>query len=788
MSSPAILSLAFAAVLASAFNPGVQDLTKYVHTDVSLVKIGPDVYSGSDAYFGYQENGNFTGFSLLHESGTGGAPKYGVVSQMPVVGTLPNPLSDAVNDTRSAPDVTEVGYYRAHLGSGTVLEMAASTKAGMFQYTFPESRGERNVVVDVSHNAPGFHSYTGFGSFDNGWNRAAPWTVYFCGLFDAPSTFKTFIGKDFTSSDLVDFSNIASRESRSARLGAVFTFTQHSVASRVGVSFISEAQACKKLDDEIPHGTTVQQLQQETRDAWNSQVLSKVTTHETNVTKLTQLYSALYFMHLLPTNKTGENPLWDSGEPYYDDIFTFWDTHRCLTPLLHILQPTYYEELLRSMIDIFRHEGYTSDARSSFSNGAVQGGSNSDNVFADAFVKGVRGNVDWHGAYASMVKNAEVVPENKNDPRDPTGSTKEGRSALPDWHRFGFITPSFGRSVSRSVEYAVNDFSLATVAAGLGKLIEAVVYFERSHKWRNQWNFDMQALGFSGFLGPRNASGFIDQDPMTCGGCYWGDLYYEATPFEYSFNANHNVNTLIRFSGGARSFLDRLDTLFRPGVVGGNGQFGNTIFNPGNEPNFHAPYLYHFLNRQDLSVERSRSIAKSYFRPTPGGLPGNSDAGAMESWLLWSMLGLYPVTGQTTFLFVSPWFSDLTISLGGRKTLRITTRGGSEDAFHVQVVINWVSWYDVFAEGGSIEFVLGRAPRQWATGAPPPSPGSLDFGLFGAFAQSNFSRVEAVSSPNPSFDIESFNSTALDNPSSNVVSLKAAFDKDTSLDSVSLKE
>lgn len=104
------------------------------------------------------------------------------------------------------------------------------------------------------------------------------------------------------------------------------------------------------------------------------------------------------------------------------------------------------------MIDIYRHEGYVSDARSSFWNGAVQGGSNSDNVFADAFVKGVRGKVDWEGAYASMVKNAEVVPPNNNDPRDPTGSTKEGRSALPDWLKYGYITPSFGRSVSRAVE------------------------------------------------------------------------------------------------------------------------------------------------------------------------------------------------------------------------------------------------------------------------------------------------------------------------------------------------
>lgn len=104
------------------------------------------------------------------------------------------------------------------------------------------------------------------------------------------------------------------------------------------------------------------------------------------------------------------------------------------------------------MIDVWRHQGWVSDARSSFSNGAVQGGTNGDNVFADAFVKGVRGKVDWDDALSAMIKNAEVVPQNNNDPRDPTGSTKEGRSALPDWLSLGYITPAYGRSVSRAVE------------------------------------------------------------------------------------------------------------------------------------------------------------------------------------------------------------------------------------------------------------------------------------------------------------------------------------------------
>lgn len=162
-----------------------------------------------------------------------------------------------------------------------------------------------------------------------GWNRAGPWTVYFCGYFDAPASYKTFIGTSLNTSTLAEFSNKTSYSSQTARLGALFTFQQQSVISRVGVSFVSETQACANVKAEIPQGTSLATVRQGTRDDWNSQVLQKVTTTETNVTKLNQLYSALYFMHLLPTNKTGENPLWKSSEPYYDDIFTFWDTVSC---------------------------------------------------------------------------------------------------------------------------------------------------------------------------------------------------------------------------------------------------------------------------------------------------------------------------------------------------------------------------------------------------------------------------------------------------------------------------
>lgn len=746
-------------LLATASVGSAQDLADYVLPNtgdtnggntfpgvtlpLGMVKLGPDLYTGSDSYSGYQATGNFTGFSMLHESGTGGAPKYGVVSQMPVVGDVENPLLDH-NDTRASTDVTRVGYYKVNTGSGVTLELAASKRAGLYNYTFPSTAASTNVIVDVSHVLPSYRGqglgqnylggnitvipspdgsslrYEGSGSYNNGWNRAPQWTVFFCGYFDQPTEYKTFLGTSATSTNLVSYDKTPSVSS-TARLGAVFTFDSPKVTSRVGVSFISSAQACSNVDDEVPSDSSLSTLEQDARGAWNDAVLSKVTTTDTSSTaNLQLLYSSLYHMNIIPTNKTGENPKWTSTEPYYDDTFTLWDLFRCTTALFHIIQPDAHEEFLRSLIDIWRHDGFMPDARSSFFNGATQGGSNADNVLADAYVKGVRGSVDWDAAFEAMMTDAEIVPPNNNDPRDLSSSTKEGRGALPDWINLGYITTRYGRSVTRAIEYAGNDFGLYQVASGLGQASDAAKYLNRSRNWRNQWNPDMTYKDFSGFLGPIDTDGhFIAQDPVSCGGCYWGDAYYEALPFEYSFNAHHDLGTLVALCGGADVFVERLQTFF-----------GDGLFNPGNEPSFTTPYLFNYVGRQDLTVYYTRWYAQTYYSATPAGLPGNSDAGAMESWILWVMLGLYPVTGQTTFLVGSPWFDDLTIHLGGGRELRITTTGGGDESYYVQSLkVNgqdwdkaWVTWDDVFAQGGTMDFVLGPDNIAWATGPAPPSP------------------------------------------------------------------
>jgi len=332
-----------------------------------MVKLGPDVqFMNTDAYSGYLPEGNIFGFSMMHESGTGGAPKYGVVSQMPVVGEVPDPLAD-LSQPRASPDQGSLGYYKSSLANGITVELGATEHAGLYTYSFPNGTAS-NIVVDVSHVLPSFRGlgweqhysggsfsieedghYEGSGIYNNGWNLSPDWTIYFCGRFSMqPVRSRTFNGDANATNNPV---------SGTARLGGVFTFISPEVTSRVGISFLSTSQACTNLE-EISPDTSLTTLVSTAKNRWNTEILSKIQTSSFNTSDLSLIYSTLYGAFLIPSNRTGENPSWNSTEPYYDDIFTFWDTHRCHTSIFHILQPTAYEEFLRSLIDVWRHDGF----------------------------------------------------------------------------------------------------------------------------------------------------------------------------------------------------------------------------------------------------------------------------------------------------------------------------------------------------------------------------------------------------------------------------------------------
>ncbi|KAL4921840.1 glycosyl hydrolase family 92-domain-containing protein [Aspergillus aurantiobrunneus] len=732
---------------------------------------------------GWTPDGNVTAITMMHESGTGGAPKYGLIPQMPLTSIAPpvNLLDNLTyNQQRVGQDTASVGYYKTQLQNGVEIELSASRHAGIVQYSFPV--GEKHVLVDVSHYLPGSpsdsngqfyvggeiqihengQSYSGYGTYIGGWNNGAPFTVYFYGEFDAePTNSRAFRGPNTDpmrgyqglSSGQPSFpvygnlTNTATSGPLNDRVGATFSWNSDGgsrISSKIGISFISTERAQSYIQSEIPSwelNDTVDSAVQE----WNNDVFSKIRVpldDTANLTHIRLLYSSLYFIHLMPSDRTGENPLWESDEPSWDDFYTFWDIFRCTVSFYHIFQPVYYESMIRGLIDVWRHQGFLPDGRSGNWNGLVQGGSNADNVLADAYVKGLRGAVNWTDGYAAMKTNAEVVPHNTHDPLDFSASTKEGRGALADWLELGYVSQDRNtRCISRTVEYSFNDFALSQVAAG-EMPGEQDKYLRRSAGWQEIWNPEVESLNFTGFLAPKFSNGTFNNsgyDPLYCYGCNWRDYSYEAVPWEYSFVVPHDMKTLIDLMGGSETFEARLDLMqkFNPNTsvqfLGPNGAGITTLMNIGNEPDFATPYLYHYINKQYKSVQRSRELAYQYFHDAPYGVPGNSDAGAMNTWLLWSILGIYPMVTTRTYLLGSPWFGDLNMTINGNNTLRILATN-IEDGYFVQSVrINGVPWEknwfeheDVMESGGVIEFELGRESVVWEVGDVPASPGHVE--------------------------------------------------------------
>ncbi|OPB45613.1 GH92 alpha-1,2-mannosidase [Trichoderma guizhouense] len=742
-----------------------------VSVPFGVVKLGPDTTEmnpSTNAFAGYTPDGNVTGFTCFHECGIGGASKYGVVGHMPL--TTLSGVNVLDNATYQQPRVTmdraSVGYYRSDLANGVKVELAASDHAGFIQYTYPKNT-DRIVLFDVSHNLPSLaefiksQSYSngqievkkngkrvqGWGVWRGGWG-GSDYKIYFCNDFDStPSTWQYFSGpwnapdNPPSPSTPVTWGNASTNpngvqggpdgDDSGDRVGALFSFPGKTtvVKSKIGVSFISVEKACA-FQSEIP-SWTLNQTVESTKKLWNDDVFSKISVKEStkNDTRLTLFYSALYRMHQMPSDRTGENPGWVSSEPYYDDYYTLWDTFRCLNSFYLLVQPQRGIDMIRSLIDIWRHVGFMPDGRSGNHNGKVQGGSNADNILADAYVKGYTGGINWKDGYKAVWTDAEVVPPPNNDPEDASCTDNQGRCGLPDWINLGYVSTTFSSSISRTVEYSLNDFAVSQIAKGIAPH-DYQKYLNRSGNWKNLWNPAMNQYNTSGFLGPRYPNGtVITIAPQ--------DTSYttEGLPWEYTWTIPFDMEGLIDKMGGPDATEKRLDLMFVPNLrttdLGVGVGSGTTLFNPGNEPSFGTPFLYNYLpGRQYKAVNQSRvNIDENYFAGS-NGLPGNSDAGAMDSWMLWQMLGLYPVVTQPVYLILAPWFEDISVSVGGSYTLRIKAKGLSNNSFFVQSLkVNGKTWnkswleHSDIAKGGLLEFVLGPEPKSWDTGAVPPSPG-----------------------------------------------------------------
>jgi predicted alpha-1,2-mannosidase len=478
------------------------------------------------------------------------------------------------------------------------------------------------------------------------------------------------------------------------------------VQAKVGISFVSEEQAKANVTAEIP-AWNFDQVHGASLSLWRAE-LAKLELNGATESQRRQLYTAMYHIMLMPSDRTGENPKWQSSEPYYDDYYAIWDTYRSSSPLLTLISPDRQRDLIRSLIDIYRHTGYMPDARSGNDNGRTQGGSNANVVIADAFVKGLKG-IDYETAFQAMLKDTTVPPAD---------AQKEGRGGLKNYNERGFITLADERSGSRTVEYAYDDFAISEVACGLGKSREAALYAGRAHNFEHLFDTQMTYQGFKGFLRPRNPDGSWAAPFLEVRGT-WPDFFYEGDLWTYSLYAPQDMRRIIELTGGTRAFLQRLDFIFLRGH-----------FDVTNEPGFLIPLLYNYAGRPDKSADIVQALLEKAFTDTRAGIPGNDDSGAMSSWLIFQTLGIYPVAGQDIYLISSPSVPDASLDLGNGHKLHLVVRNFDPSGLnhYVQsVTLNGTdlptSWFhhEQIEDGATLVFTMGPAPSQWGRAMPPPS-------------------------------------------------------------------
>ena len=682
-----------------------------------MVKLGPDMesFDSRPSSFGYMSGGRILGFSHLHLSGASG--KYGNILVAPVTG----PLDLADIKSPRIEEVNHPGYYATTLTRYNIrAELTATRRVGFHRYTFPAAQ-QSHLTINIDHclnkgtgsesqrflggqvRLLSVHEAEGMGRYTGGWNKGGEYRVYFYIVLDTLSTSaQTWSGNTLSLDKEVSVD--ADRP-----IGATFNFRTHAgqvVQAKVGLSFISTEQARQNVQREAS-AWNFDAIRKASVDNWD-QALSKIQLRGETDSKRIQFYTAMYHTMLMPSDRTGENPCWKSTEPYYDDYYTIWDTYRSSGPLLTLIAPDRQRDLIRSLIDIYRHESYMPDGRSGNVTGRTQGGSNADIVIADAYVKGMTG-IDYPTAFEAMLKNASVPPANPQ---------KEGRGGILDYNAKGYVTLADERSGSRTVEYAYNDFAIAEVACGLNRPAEAKLFAARAHNWEHLWDKDLTVEGFKGFLRPRNPDGTWAEPYHLIRGT-WPDFLYEGDIWTYSLYAPQDVRKLIAMAGGEQMFVNRLDYIFY-----------RQHFDVTNEPGFLIPVLYNWAGKPDHSAEIITELLEKAFTDQRTGIPGNDDSGAMSSWFIFNSLGFYPNAGQDIYLIGTPSFPEADITLAHGKTLRIIAR--NMDSEHINRFIQSAtlngkpletSWFrhKQIADGGTLVFTLGSAPGKWGATNPPPS-------------------------------------------------------------------
>ena len=481
-------------------------------------------------------------------------------------------------------------------------------------------------------------------------------------------------------------------------------------------SFTGKDGAWKNLQAEIPHWDFLK-VRMQLNETW-LQHLSKMSVEKTEggEMRLHQFYGALYRASFLPheiNDVDGRYPQFagkDSifslpkgrvggGSSYMD--FSMWDTYRAVHPLLNIISPTKSGDMMQSLVRMYEQGGWLPIFPCWNSYTAAMIGDHCASVLADAYVKGIR-NFDAEKAYEAMRKNAFETPASVEEYKNGMG-----RRALQSYLKYGYIpledevSDAFhtNEQVSRTLEYAYDDFCVAQMAKALGKTDDYKALMARSENWRNVLNPQ------TGYVDGRYADGRFQNEVSPF---QKQKFITEGAPCHYSWYVPQNPQGLIAAMGGREQFVSKLDSMFTEGR-----------YWHGNEPCHQVAYMFNYAGEPWRTQKYVRHILDTEYLDDAGGLSGNDDAGQMSAWLLFSYMGFYPVCPATPYYMIgSPVFPKLTLNLENGKAFTIIAENASSENIYIQsaelngqpYTHNYLLHEDIM-KGGELHFVMGNKPN-----------------------------------------------------------------------------
>ncbi len=669
-----------------------------------MIQPGPDTrLDGWDGCSGYHYTDSLVyGFSQTHLSGTG-IEDYCDFLFMPTVGKPQFSNKQYASPFQKKNERATPGYYSTFLDKYKIrAEITTTRRAGLYKFTYP-SATEANIIIDLKHRDKVLESWVEIVNDREikGYRKSSAWAkgqeLYFHVRYSKP--FKSY---GIAINDELQ-PGLKKAKGTNIKLFIQFeTADQESIYSQVAISAVDAAGALKNLNSE-KDGFDFVKTVTKAKLAWNDQ-LSKIAAEETNKSKLTTFYTALYHTLLNPNlymdvdgrYRGLDNKIHVAKDFEYYSVFSLWDTYRTENPLLTLLDRKRTLDFIKTFLAMHQQGGLLPIWPLANEETYCMIGNHAIPVITDAYAKGIRG-FDTKLALQAM-KHAVNRKQFGIDMY-----AKQGAVMADVEHE----------SASKTVEYAYDDWCVAQFAKMIGEEADYQKYITRAQNWKNVYDPS------TGHIRARNNGGWWKPFNPT----EVNNNYTEGNSWHYSFSTQQDVNGHIDLMGGEKIYQQKLDELFttklgltgrdQSDITGLIGQYAH-----GNEPSHHMAYLFNYTTRPEKTQYYINKIMNEQYHDQPDGLSGNEDCGQMSAWLVMSAMGIYPVSpGNNIYNIGTPWFKKMTISLENGKKIVINAPEKNTSNYYIKgISLNEKAHSKLFlnfedlSNGANLNFSLSSTP------------------------------------------------------------------------------